>query len=172
LTTFSTVQLELLRMLDGGHVGLAFAYAREHRDRVPGGVGRDESGQAGEVAGVSFGIVVAIGAVGGVGAIARFALDGTVAGRIGGGFPFGTFVVNVLGAFVLGVLFGAAVSQNTYRVVGTGLVGAFTTFSTWALESHRLGEDGERSFRVLNFTISLIIGVGVTWAGQHLGGWL
>jgi CrcB protein len=121
---------------------------------------------------VSFGIVVAIGAVGGVGAIARFALDGTVADRIGGEFPFGTLAVNVLGAFVLGVLFGAALSQNAYRVVGTGLVGAFTTFSTWAFESHRLGEDGELRFGVLNFTVSLIIGISVTWAGQQVGGWL
>jgi len=81
-------------------------------------------------------------------------------------------VVNLLGAFVLGALAGAALSQTAYRVLGTGLIGAFTTFSTWALESHRLGEDGELRIGVVNFAVSLILGVGAAWAGRRVGGWL
>jgi CrcB protein len=115
-------------------------------------------------------VVVAIGLVGGLGAIARFVLDGAVAARVGRGFPYGTMLVNVLGAFVLGVLAGAALSPNAYRVAATGLVGAFTTFSTWTLESQRLGEDGEFRLGVINFVISLILGVAVVWAGRQLGG--
>lgn len=81
-------------------------------------------------------------------------------------------MVNLLGAFVLGALAGAALSQTAYRVLGTGLIGAFTTFSTWALESHRLGEDGELRIGVVNFAVSLILGVGAAWAGRRVGGWL
>lgn len=114
-------------------------------------------------------IVIAIGLVGGAGAIARFALDGLVAGRAGREFPFGTLVVNLLGAFVLGLLVGAAVPGNTYRVLGTGLIGAFTTFSTWAFESHRLGEDGELGLGTLNFVVSLVLGIGLAWLGRQIG---
>jgi fluoride exporter len=117
-------------------------------------------------------IVVAIGLVGGVGALARFALDGLVAGLVGREFPFGTLTVNVLGAFALGVLVGAVVSPDAYRVLGTGLLGSFTTFSTWVFESHRLGEDGELGLGVINFAVSLALGVGAAWAGRQIGVWL
>jgi CrcB protein len=121
---------------------------------------------------VSAAVVLGVGLLGGLGAIARFALDGALAERIGREFPYGTLMVNVLGAFVLGVLVGVTLSQDAYRLLGTGLVGSFTTFSTWVLESHRLGEDGELLAGVLNFVISLIIGVAAAWFGRKVGGWL
>jgi fluoride exporter len=114
-------------------------------------------------------VVLGVGLVGGLGAIARFLLDGAVAGRVGRDFPYGTLAVNLLGAFVLGVLVGAAVSTDTYRLLGTGLIGAFTTFSTWALESHRLGEDGQLRLGALNFAVSLALGLTAAWAGRRLG---
>jgi CrcB protein len=117
-------------------------------------------------------VVLGVGLVGGVGAIARFLLDGAVSGRVGREFPYGTLVVNLIGAFGLGVLVGAALGQNAYRLIGTGLIGAFTTFSTWALESHRLGEDGELRLGVLNFAVSLLLGTLAAWAGRGVGGWL
>jgi CrcB protein len=113
-----------------------------------------------------------IGALGGVGALARFLLDGAIAGRLGRSFPFGTLVVNISGAFVLGVLAGATLDDDGYRLLGTGLVGAFTTFSTWALESHRLGEDGQLRLGTLNFLASLALGVAAVWLGRELGGLL
>jgi fluoride exporter len=113
--------------------------------------------------------VVAIGVVGGIGAVARFALDGAVSERLGRAFPFGTLAVNLTGAMLLGVLVGAAVGEGAYRVVGTGLLGAFTTFSTWALESHRLGEDGRLRLGILNFAVSLVLGVGCAWLGRQIG---
>ncbi|MGZ8481987.1 MAG: fluoride efflux transporter CrcB [Candidatus Limnocylindria bacterium] len=113
-----------------------------------------------------------VGAAGGLGALARFLLDGAVAGRVRSSFPFGTLAVNISGAFVLGVLAGAALNDDAYRVLGTGLVGAFTTFSTWALESHRLGEDGQLRLGALNFLASLAVGVGAVWLGRQVGGTL
>ncbi len=114
-------------------------------------------------------VVIGIGFLGGVGAIGRFGLDGSIAGRLGREFPYGTLAVNALGSLLVGVLVGAALDENTYRLLGTGLVGAFTTFSTWTLESHRLGEDGELAMRLLNFAVSLGLGVAAAWAGRHLG---
>ena len=114
-------------------------------------------------------IVIGVGVLGGVGAIGRFLLDGHVAGRVGRDFPYGTLAVNVLGSFLLGVLVGVALSDDTDRLLGTGLVGGFTTFSTWALESHRLGEDGERARGIANFAVSLTLGAVAAWAGRHLG---
>lgn len=114
-------------------------------------------------------VVLGVGVLGGVGAIARFVLDGAISGRLGRVFPYGTLAVNLLGSFLLGVLVGAALSGDAYRLAGTGLLGAFTTFSTWALESHRLGEDGELRLGVLNFAVSLVLGVAFAWAGRRLG---
>jgi fluoride exporter len=114
-------------------------------------------------------VVIGIGLAGGIGAVARFALDGLVGGRMASEFPFGTLAVNLLGAFVLGVLVGATVSGNTYRLAGTGLIGGFTTFSTWVFESHRLGEDGELSLGLLNLAVSLVLGLAAAWAGKQIG---
>jgi CrcB protein len=121
---------------------------------------------------VSVLVWLGVGAAGGLGALARFRLDGAVASRVGRSFPFGTLAVNISGAFVLGVLGGAALSDNAYRLLGTGMVGAFTTFSTWAFESHRLGEDGQLRLGALNFIASLALGVGAVWLGRQVGGML
>jgi CrcB protein len=117
-------------------------------------------------------IVLAVGLVGGIGALARFAVDGHVASWAGREFPYGTLTVNVLGAFALGVLIGADVKADAYRVAGVGLIGAFTTFSTWVFESHRLSEEANLRLGVLNLAISLIVGLGAAWAGRHVGSWL
>ena len=114
-------------------------------------------------------VVLAIGAIGGAGAIARFLLDGAVSSRVGRRFPFGTLAVNLSGSFVLGFLVGAALSERAYDVLGTGLIGAFTTFSTWALESHRLGEDGELRLGALNFAVALGLGIAAAWLGRRIG---
>jgi CrcB protein len=113
--------------------------------------------------------LLGIGLLGGLGAVARFALDGTVARRLGRSFPFGTLAVNLTGALALGVLVGATVGGDALRLAGTGLLGAYTTFSTWALESHRLAEDGETRSAALNFAVSLALGLGAAWLGRRIG---
>ena len=119
---------------------------------------------------MTLGLLIGIGAAGGVGAVARFVVDGAVSARSGVDFPLGTLAVNLIGALALGVLVGAAIDSDAYRVAGTGLIGAYTTFSTWAFESHRLGEDGQMRTGALNFAISLGLGLLVAWAGRQLGG--
>jgi fluoride exporter len=118
---------------------------------------------------MSLAVVIGIGLLGGVGAIARFLLDGLVSERAGREFPYGTLAVNIFGSFLIGILVGAAPGHDAYQLAGTGVIGAFTTFSTWTLESHRLGEDGRLRVGALNFAISLLLGVGAAWLGRHLG---
>ncbi len=118
---------------------------------------------------MSLPVIIGVGLLGGVGAIARFLLDGQVSRRVGREFPYGTLIVNLSGAFVLGLLVGAALDRSAYSLAGTGFVGAFTTFSTWTLESHRLGEDGRLRVGVVNFAVSLVLGVAVAWLGRHVG---
>jgi fluoride exporter len=114
-------------------------------------------------------IVLAIAAVGGLGAIARFLLDGAVSSQLGRVFPFGTLAVNLTGAFALGVLDGAGVGGNALRIAGVGFLGAYTTFSTWALEAHRLGEDGRMRLGLANLLVSLALGLGCAWLGRQVG---
>jgi CrcB protein len=114
-------------------------------------------------------VVVGVGLLGGAGAVARFVLDGAVASRLGRVFPYGTLAVNLSGALALGVLHGAGAGGDALRLVGTGLIGAYTTFSTWTLESHRLGEDGRTHLAVANVLGSLALGLLSAWLGDRIG---
>ena len=115
-------------------------------------------------------LLLGIALLGGAGAVARFLLDGAVGARLGRSFPWGTLAVNLSGAFVLGVLTGAALSGDGLRLLGTGLLGAYTTFSTWLFESHRLAEDGRSVPAILNVVVSLVLGIAAVWIGRQIGG--
>ena len=117
---------------------------------------------------MTVGLVLGIGLAGGVGAVTRFVVDGVVATRAVSEFPLGTFVVNLSGAFTLGVVAGAALGDDAYRLLATGLLGGYTTFSTWMFESQRLGEDGELRLGVVNLVGSLVLGVIAVWVGRAL----
>lgn len=112
---------------------------------------------------------LALGLLGGGGALARFLLDGAIATRLGDDFPYGTLAVNLSGALLFGILAGAVPGDETTRLLGTGLLGSYTTFSTWALESHRLAEKGEARLGALNFAVSLALGITAAWLGMKLG---
>ena len=118
---------------------------------------------------MSLALLVGIGLLGGAGAVARFLLDGAVAARAGRSFPWGTLAVNLSGAFALGVLTGAALGGDALRLAGTGLLAAYTTFSTWMLESHRLAEDGRGHEAWMNLGLSVVLGLACAWAGRELG---
>src|SRR3954453_11123761 len=113
---------------------------------------------------------IGVGVVSGVGAVARFLVHATVQRWSGSAFPFGTLAVNVLGSLALGVLHGAGVTGDALLLTGTALLGSFTTFSTWMLETHRLGEDGEPGRMWLNIALPLLAGLAAAALGRVAGG--
>ena len=110
-----------------------------------------------------------VGALGGVGAVLRFLVDGLVGTRTGGRLPWGTLVVNLSGTVVLGLLAGAALSGDALLLAGTAALGSYTTFSTWMLESQRLAEDGELWWGAANVAGSLVLGFGAAALGHAIG---
>lgn len=118
---------------------------------------------------MSIGAWIGLALVGGVGAVARFRIDGAISGRREGEFPLGTFAINVVGAFALGILTGASVTGAWLFVLGTGFLGSFTTLSTWVLETARLAEDGEEAVASANLGISIVAGLGAAGAGWAIG---
>ena len=114
-------------------------------------------------------LLLAVGALGGVGALARFLVDGAVAERASGGFPAGTFAVNVSGALLLGLLVGMAFRGDALVVAAAGLLGSYTTFSAWILESHRLAEDGEGEMALANIALSVAVGLAAVALGRAVG---
>lgn len=107
--------------------------------------------------------------MGGLGAVARFSLDRAVNKRVGRPFPFGTLVVNLSGALLLGFLAGLTLSPNLALVAGTGFVGSYTTFSTWMLETQRLGEERQVVAAFANIAVSVVLGLAAAWLGQSIG---
>jgi CrcB protein len=120
---------------------------------------------------VSAQVWMGLALAGGLGAMARFLLDGAVSARAGA-LPVGTLAVNLSGALVLGILDGAGVGGDALHLAGTGFVGAYTTFSTWMLETHRLAEEGEAAAAVANVAGSLVLGIAAVLIGRGLGGGL
>jgi len=108
--------------------------------------------------------------VSGAGACLRFLLDGVVERGRAGSFPLGILAVNGLGSLLLGVLHGAGVSGDDLLLSGTALLGSFTTFSTWMLETQRLGEERQLRPAVANIVVSLVLGLAAAWLGMWIGG--
>jgi CrcB protein len=107
--------------------------------------------------------------LGGVGAVLRFLVDRAVSSRIARSFPFGTLVVNVSGALLLGFLAGLALNPRLALLVGTAFVGSYTTFSTWMLETQRLGEERQVWPAVANIVVSVVLGLAAAWLGLSIG---
>lgn len=112
-------------------------------------------------------VLIGAGVLGGLGSVARVLLDDAVMRRAAGtGFPVGILVVNVLGSLALGLAVGAGVNGDALRVIGIGLLGGFTTFSTWMLDTDGL----TRGRAVANVAISLAVGLAAVSLGRALGG--
>lgn len=108
-------------------------------------------------------LLVAVG--GFFGAIARFAVSNYVKARYSGAFPYGTFFINVLGSFLLGLLVGASVDDRILLLCGTGFMGAFTTFSTFKLELTQLGAGRKGNVFVSYITASYVCGIAAAFFG-------
>ena len=107
-----------------------------------------------------------------VGAPARYLVDRFVQDHTGGAFPWGTFAVNVSGAFLLGILTGLGISHGldpTARtVVGTAGFGAYTTFTTFTFETVRLAEEGAVNEALRDAIGSFVAGLAAAAAGLAL----
>ncbi|MEV7427790.1 fluoride efflux transporter CrcB [Streptomyces sp. NPDC091212] len=117
-------------------------------------------------------LLVIIGAT--VGAPLRYLTDRSVQRRHDSVFPWGTLVVNVAGCLVLGLVTGAvtagAASSRTQLLLGVGLCGALTTYSTFSYETLRLAEDGARFYALANVAASVAAGLGAVYAGVAMAG--
>ena len=110
-----------------------------------------------------------VAALGGVGALARFAVDAIVTTPSDGRFPLGTFVVNISGAALLGVLTGLGLGDRALLLAGTAVLGSYTTFSTWMFETQRLAEDGQAVAAAANVVASLAVGFAAAALGRLVG---
>ena len=118
--------------------------------------------------------VIAVGVAGALGALARYGVEGVVSRHAPGAFPWGTFVVNISGSFVIGVLFVVLTDHLTVdpwirSLAMIGFLGSYTTFSTLSLESYRLLEDGAWGLALLNTLGSLAAGLLAVYLGIVVG---
>jgi CrcB protein len=117
-----------------------------------------------------------IGLAGSLGALARYLLGRFIAGRAGAEFPFGTLLINVTGAFVIGLLFALTarklLSPAWQTVLATGFLGGYTTFSTMSWEGVQLARGGSSRLSLLYFGGNLLAGLLAAALGLALGRWL
>ena len=117
-------------------------------------------------------IYIAIG--GAIGAVLRFTLSNGIYAWLGRGFPWGTLVVNVFGSLLMGLLYvffveRMSVSVEMRSLILVGLLGAFTTFSTFSIETLNLIESGDLIPAGINMFVSVFCCVAACWLGLILG---
>jgi fluoride exporter len=120
---------------------------------------------------VTYALVAVFGAAG---AVSRYALDGWITDLTHGQFPWGTFVVNIAGAFALGLVVALSTERllphpSWRTAIGIGYLGSFTTFSTYTYESVKLAEDGAVGLALLNSVGMLALGLLAAFCGLALG---
>ncbi len=119
-------------------------------------------------------MLFSIGIGGGIGAILRYIISSYIQ-HISKSyiFPWGTLGVNLLGSFIIGLLFvlfeQAPISPTLKMGILTGFIGGFTTFSTFSLETVNLFVDGEIYAGIINITLSIILGILMTIGGIIIG---
>ncbi|MGR9049652.1 fluoride efflux transporter CrcB [Halobacillus faecis] len=111
-----------------------------------------------------------VGAGGFIGAILRYGISQWINKRTVSTLPVATLFVNLLGSFILGILTGLDLSKFWVLFLGTGILGAFTTFSTFKLESVQLRFKKNWKTFVLYTVLSYTLGIVLAWTGFQLGG--
>jgi CrcB protein len=115
-----------------------------------------------------------VGLGGFVGSIARFWLGSYITYRMGARFPYGTFVINMSGSFLIGLVVTLLAershwSPNLLYLVPIGFIGAYTTFSTFELEAFRSVRSGDVLVAFLNVILSVSVGFFAVWLGVIAG---
>lgn len=113
-------------------------------------------------------VILVVAAAGGLGAALRFVTDGAVRSLAGTRLPWGTLLINVIGSAGLGVVLGSGAGMQTASVLGTGLLGGFTTFSTASFESAALVLDKRWSSAILYAVGTLVLSVAAAALGYFL----
>ncbi|MFE4963306.1 fluoride efflux transporter CrcB [Streptomyces sp. NPDC056660] len=118
-------------------------------------------------------LLLAVAAAAAVGAVARYVLDQYVQYRLPGTFPLGTWLINVTGSFVLGLLVGLgarhALPEQVVAIGGVGFCGAYTTFSTFSYQLVHLREKGQVGKSLLYAVSSIAVGLAAAAAALALG---
>ena len=114
-----------------------------------------------------------VGMGGFVGAVARWGTDGLIQRVAGESFPAGTMAVNILGCFFLGLLMALvevreSIPESMRLFIGIGLLGSFTTFSTFGNETLELLRSGSIHLALVNVIVSVVVGLGAVWLGRCL----
>lgn len=115
-----------------------------------------------------------VGIGGALGSVLRFWVGGYVSGRLGVRFPYGTFLINCTGSFLIGFVVTLLAershwSPNWRYLIPIGFIGGYTTFSTFELETFRNFQDGEILVAGLNVALSVVIGFASVWLGVIAG---
>lgn len=118
---------------------------------------------------MSVALWIGVALLGGLGALARWLVDGAVSARVHRRFPFGILAVNLSGAFALGIAVGAGLDGDARRLAATGFLGAYTTFSTWMLDADRLWLERRRVLAATSVVLALALGLVAVWVGRQLG---
>ncbi|HZU56265.1 MAG TPA: fluoride efflux transporter CrcB [Actinocrinis sp.] len=118
-------------------------------------------------------LAVAVGLGAAFGAVLRYLVDQAVARRRDGVFPAGTWLINISGSLVLGLLAGLAthhgLAAGAVAIIGTGVCGGYTTFSTFSFESVRLMEEGSGLVALANLAGSVAAGLAAAAVGLAIG---
>ena len=110
-----------------------------------------------------------VGAGGALGSMLRYGVALVAGNKL---FPYSTFIVNIIGSFIIGTLFGLllknSITNDGWKFLASGVCGGFTTFSAFSLEGFELLQQQRYSVFLLYFLLSLIIGLLATWFGYTL----
>ena len=117
---------------------------------------------------MSAGTWIGVAVLGGLGAVLRHVVDAGVAARVRHTLPLGIFVVNITGAFAIGVLAGSGAGPDVTRILGAGLLGGYTTFSTWMLQVEVLRRGGRSHLAVTYVVASVVLGLAAVALGRSL----
>jgi fluoride exporter len=115
-----------------------------------------------------------VGIGGALGSVLRFGMGSYIGGRFGSRFPYGTFVINISGSFLIGMVITIMAektqwSDNWRYLIPIGFIGGYTTFSAFEYETFRLFQDGQILTAGLNVVLSVIVGFVGVWAGAVAG---